>query len=105
MKHRLDETKSTKLKTILLQKLKNEKKKSKKLNKCNVTFDYFDKSLIVLSATSGRISIIPFASLISAPAGIASENFCLIFSLITGILKKLFKITRNRKNKYNKIAN
>ena len=27
MKHRLDETKSTKLKTILLQKLKKEKKR------------------------------------------------------------------------------
>ena len=51
-------------------------------------FDYFGKTLIVLSATSGGISIISFASIIRAPAGIASSSFTLIFSLTTGTIKK-----------------
>ena len=35
----------------------------------------------MLSATSGGISIISFASIIGAPAGIASASFSLLFSL------------------------
>ena len=41
---------------------------SKKLNKYIATLSYFNKILIVLSATSGRISIIYFTSVIGAPA-------------------------------------
>ena len=37
---------------------------NKKLSKYIAAFDYFDKILIVLSATSGGISIISFASVI-----------------------------------------
>ena len=37
---------------------------SKKLSKYVAVFDYFDKALIVLSATSGGASIISFASII-----------------------------------------
>ena len=40
--------------------------------------------LIILSATTGRISIISFATAIGAPVGIASVSFTLIFSLSTG---------------------
>ena len=69
---------------------------SKKLNKYIAAFDYFGKTLIVLSATSGRISIASFASIIGGPVGIASASFSLIFSLTTGIIKKLLKITRNK---------
>ena len=39
---------------------------SKKVSKYIASFDYFDKSLIVLSATSGRISIALFATVIGA---------------------------------------
>ena len=77
---------------------------SKRLSKYIAAFDYFDKTLIVLSATSGEVSIISFASVIGVPAGIPSTIFSLIFSLTTGIIKKLLKITRNKKKKHNKIA-
>ena len=50
-------------------------------------FDYIDQALIVLSATSGGVSIISFTSIIGAPVGIASASFTLIFSLTTGIVK------------------
>ena len=60
--------------------------------------------LIVLSATSGRVSIISFTSVVGVPVGIASPSFTLIFSLITGIIKKLLSITRNKKKKDDKIV-
>ena len=66
--------------------------------------DYFDKSLIVLSATSDIISITSFAAFIGAPVRIASASFSLEFSISTVIVKKLFKITRNKKKKHNKFV-
>ena len=58
---------------------------------------------IVLSATSGGVSIISFTSIVGAPVGIASASFTLIFSLTTGIVKKLLNITRKKKKKHDKI--
>ena len=76
---------------------------SKKLSKYVAAFDYIDKILIVLSATSGGVSIISFTTVIGAPVGIARGSFTLIFSLMTGIIKKLVSITRNKKKKHYKI--
>ena len=83
--------------------IQERKTTSKKLSKYIATFDYFDKTLIVLSATSVGVSIISFASVIGVPVGIASASFTLVFSLTTGIIKKLLSITRNKKKKLNKI--
>ena len=77
---------------------------SRKLSKYIAAFDYVDKTLIVLSATSGGISIISFTSVTGIPAGIVSASFTLIFSLTAGIIKKLLKVTRKRKKKHNKIV-
>ena len=41
--------------------------------------------------------------LLGAPVGIAGASFTLIFSLTTGIIKKLRSITRNKKKKHDKI--
>ena len=57
-----------------------------------------EKCLIVLSATSGSISIASFAIVIGTPIGIASASLSLTFSLSTGFLKKLLK-TRQHKIK------
>ena len=76
---------------------------SKRLIKCTASFDNFDKSLIVLSATSGGISIGSFSTVIEAPVGIASVRFGLAFSMSTGILKTLLKRTKNKKKKHNKL--
>ena len=76
---------------------------SKKLNKYVTTFDYIDKILIVLRATSSGVSIISFINIIGAPVGIASASLTLIFSLTTGIHRKLLNITRNKKKKHDKI--
>ena len=77
---------------------------SKTLSKYIASFDYFDKCLIVLSVTSGSISITSFATVIGIPIGIASASLSLTFSLCTGLVKRLLKATRNNNKKYNKIA-
>ena len=77
---------------------------SKRLSKYIASFDYFDKSLIVLSMTTGSISVASFATVIAAPVGIVSASFSLAFSISTGIVKKLLKTTRNKKKKHNKIV-
>ena len=77
---------------------------SKRLSKYIASFEYFDKSLIVLSVTTGSISIASFATVIGAPVGIISASFSLAFSISTGIIKKLLKTTRNKKKKQNKIV-
>ena len=76
---------------------------SKRLSKYITSFDYFDKSLFVLLATSGSISIASFPTVIGTTIGIASASLILAFSLSTGLVKKLLKITRNKKKKLNKI--
>ena len=70
---------------------------SKKLRKYIAAFYYIDKALIVLSSTIAGISIISFTNVIEIPAGIASAIFTLIFSLTTGIIKKLLKVPRKKK--------
>ena len=57
----------------------------------------------MLSAASSRVCIISSASVVGAPVGIASASFTLIFSLTTGIIKKLLSITRNKKKKHDKV--
>ena len=56
---------------------------SKRLSKYIASFDYFDKSLILLSATRGTISIVSLATVIGTPIGIASASLSLAFSLST----------------------
>ena len=57
----------------------NERKSySKKLNRYVTIFDYIDKILIIVSETTGRISIISFITTIGAPVGIVSASFALL---------------------------
>ena len=112
--HEIDKTKlsdQTKFRLYEIKKIENyfineineRKSCSKKLSKYVTTFDYIDKILIILSATTGGVSIFSFTSVIGAPARIASASFTLIFSITTGIVKKLLNITRKKKKKHDKI--
>ena len=77
---------------------------SKRLSKYIASFEYFDKSLIVLSVTTGSISIASFATVIGAPVGMMSASCSLAFSITTGFVKKFLKTTRNKKKKHNKVV-
>ena len=85
------------------QEINQRKSCSKRLSKYATAFDYIDKIFIVLSVTSSGVCIICSASVVGAPVGIASASFTLIFSLTTGIIKKLLSITRNKKKRHDKI--
>ena len=87
-----------------IAEIKERELMSKKLSKYISFFDYFDKSLIVSSITSGGVSIASFATVIGAPIGITSASLSFAFSLCTGLVKKLSKATRNKKKKHNKIV-
>ena len=100
--HEIDKTKlsdQTKLRLYEIKNIENyfineineRKSYSKKLNKYVTIFDYIDKILIILSATTSGISIISFTSVIETSVGIVSASFTLIFSLLTGIVKKYDK--------------
>ena len=62
------------------------KDNEQKLSKCIAALNCIGKILIVLSATSGVVSIISFASVIGAPAGYEVQ-VTLVFSWTTGIKK------------------
>ena len=94
-KFRLNEI--NKIKYYFNTETQERKTTSKNLSKYNVAFDYIDKTLIVLSATSGEINIISFTNVIGIPAGIVSASFTQVFSLTTRIIKKLLKVTKKKK--------
>ena len=62
----------------------------KRASKYIASFDVFDKSLFVLFATCGRISISSFATVIRAPFGIAIASFSFAFSMSPGVVKKIW---------------
>ena len=92
------------IKDYFIAEIRERELMSKNLSKYIASFEYFDKSLIVLSVATGSISIASFATVIGAPVGIVSASFSLSFSISTGIVKKLLKTTRNKKKKHNKIV-
>ena len=65
------------IKDYFIAEIKERELMSQRLSKYIASFDYFDKSLIVLSATSGSVSI----------ASSASASLSLAFSLSTGSVK------------------
>ena len=91
--------KISEIEDYFIAEIKERQLMSKKLSKYILFFDYFDKSLIVLSVTSGGVSIVSFATVIGIPIGIKSASLSLVFSLCTGLVKKLLKATRDKKKK------
>ena len=67
------------MKDNIVAEIKEWELMSKRLSKYLASFDYFDKSLIVLSVTNVSISIASFAAVIGAPVGIVSVSFSLAF--------------------------
>ena len=67
------------IKDYFVAEIKQRELIKERLCKCIACFHYFDKSLIVLSATTGSISIASFATLIGAPVGMVSASFNIAF--------------------------
>ena len=91
------------IKDYFVAEIKERELMRKRFSKYIASFDYFDKSLIVLSVTTGSISIASFVTVIGAPVGMMSASCSLAFSITTGFVKMFLKTTRNKK-KHNKIV-
>ena len=79
-----------KIENYFYQEINQWKSSSKKLSKYVAVFDYIEKILIVLSATTGGVTICSFTSIVGEQVGIVSAKFTLIFSLSTGITKNIW---------------
>ena len=99
--YRLDEINKTKY--YFNNEINERKDIIKKLNKYMVSFDYFDKIFIALSASFGTLSITSHATVIGIPVCIAGASSTLIFTISTGVNKSLLRVTKKRKEKHNKI--
>ena len=100
-KFKLDEI--NKIKDYLNAETKEKKDFLKKISKYIVAFDYADKLFITLSASFSTLSIASHATVVGIPVGIARASLTLIFTVTTGVVKKLLNITRKKKKKHNKI--
>ena len=100
-KFRLNEI--NKVKHYFNLEIKERKDIMKKLTKYIVVFDYADKIFIGLSTSFGTLDIVSHATVVGIPVGIAGSSLTLIFTVTTGIVKKLLNITRKKENKHNKI--
>ena len=94
-KFRLNEI--SKAENYFIEEINQRKSCSKKLSRYVTAFDCIDKVLVVLSETTGRVSFFSCTGIVGALVGIASASFTLIFSLLTGITKKLLNITTKKK--------
>ena len=90
-KFRLDEI--NKIKDYLNSEIKEKKDFIKKISKYIVAFDYADKLFITLSASFGTLTIASHATIVGIPVGIAGASLTLIFTVTTGVVKKLLNIT------------
>ena len=100
-KFRLDEI--NKIKDYFDNEIKERKDIVKKISKYIVAFDYGDKIFITLSASFGTLSIVSHATIVGIPVGIAGSSLTLIFTVSTGIIKKVLYITKKKKKKHDKI--
>ena len=86
-----------KIKDYLNSEIK-ERKDIKKISKYIIAFDYADKLFITQSASFSTLSIASRAAIVGIPVGTAGASLTLIFTITTGVVKKLLNITR-KKNK------
>ena len=87
------------IKDYLNAEIKERKDIIKKISKYINAFDYAGKLFITLSASFGTLSIVSQATIVEIPVGIAGASLTLIFTVTTGVVKKLLNITRKKKKK------
>ena len=92
------------IKDYFIAEIRERELMSKNLSKFIASFDYLDKSLIILSVATSSISVASFATAIGAPVGIMSVSCSLAFSITTVSVKWFLKTIRNKKKKHKKIV-
>ena len=87
------------IKDYFVAEIKERELMSKRLGKYIASFVYFDKSLIVLSVTTGSIFIASFATVIGAPVGIVSASVSVAYSILQELEKKTVQKQQEIKRK------
>ena len=87
--------KITEIENYFHQEINQRKSCSKKLSKYVTAFDYIDKILIVLSATSGGVSISSFRNVVGTPVG--KCKFC--FNFVSDNRNNETSIEHNKRQK------
>ena len=75
------------IKDYFIAEIRERELMRKNLSKYVASFEYLDKSLIVLSVVTGSISIVSFATTIGASVGIMRASCSLTFSITTGFFE------------------
>ena len=88
----------TKFRLDFNAEIKERKDIIKKISKHIVAFDYADKLFITLSASFDTLSIVSHATVV----GIAGASLTVIFTVTTGVVKKILNITRKKKKNISK---
>ena len=96
-KFRLDEISKTE--NYFQQEINQRNSFSKKISEYVAVFDYILKILIVLSATTGGVSICSFTSVVRAPVGMAIASFTLISFSNNRNSQKITKHNKKQKEK------
>ena len=97
IKFRLDEI--SKIENYFSKEINQRKSCSKKFSKYVAVFHYIDQVLIVLSATSGGVSIISLTSIDGAPVGVASTSLTLFFFSNNRNSQKITEYNKKKKEK------
>ena len=84
---------------LINAEIKERKDIVKKISKYVVAFDYADKRFITLSASFGTLSIVSHATVVGIPVGIAGAFLTVIFTVTTGVVKKILNIARKKNKK------
>ena len=90
-------------KDYFVAEIKERELMGKRLSKYIASFDYFDKSLIVLSVTTGRISIASFAMLLEHLYEWWARVLVLHFRFLQELWKNCLKKQETRRKKHNGI--
>ena len=85
------------IKDYFIAEIRERELMSKNLSKYIASFEYFDKSLIVLSVAAVSISVASIATLVRTPVGIMVASCGFAFSITTGFVRKFLKTIRNTK--------
>ena len=100
-KFRLDEI--NKIKDYFNLQIKERKEITKNLVNILLFLIMLTKFLITLSAPFSTLSLISHATVVGIPVGLAGSYLTVLFSITTGIVKKILNTTRKKKKKHNKI--
>ena len=85
-----------KIKDYFNLEIKERKTITKKLSKYIAIFDYADRIFITLSASFATLCIVSHAPVVGIPVGITGASLTVVFSLTTGIIKKILDVTRTK---------